>query len=250
MSYFLRAVFFLFAVTVPVSSANALEFYYERFTDIVARNYPGWTPVAPFFELPTADNKDPEAKGRIGGVWNFGTAPGAGGRVYFVQAGSYCNGPTTPVAYSGRVQPLGNFVYRIEYRATGEIVVRGATPDKVIFRISALDAQYIRQIAVNIRNPREYYLPGNRYSAALTASRAYCGGRYNYALKSVIAANVEIKFFVVRSVSSTIELSAFRDRLKINLGLKAAGNISTEGEPAIVFDEGVLAFAVKVEPLQ
>ena len=87
----------LFAVLTMLGtglgSAQARDFGYEKFADVVSQVYGSqYGVIVPFFQMPDANDTDRQAEGYPGSVWNFSRRQGTnkGGTIY-THLDQYCN---------------------------------------------------------------------------------------------------------------------------------------------------------------
>lgn len=255
MRYSLRYCFALLAVLVTsLGTAQARDFGYERFADVVSQVYGSqYGVVVPFFEIPDATT-DPtrQAEGYPGSIWNFALASGRNKSTIYTQADQYCNPTPMPAPLAGGTTRVKNWLYRFEISGGGDFTVSGATPTDVIFKLTALDAKYIDSMAIEIINTKRYYLPYNLLKDAASRATASCGPNYAYALTGVIAGDVTIKVYFIAGVSSNIALN-IGSHIQANLHLKLEGKLGdSETNPVLIFTEGQKVFAVRADrlPLQ
>jgi hypothetical protein len=235
---------------ISLGSAQARDFGYEKFADVVAQVYGSqYGAIVPFFQMPDATDTDRQAEGYPGSVWNFSVAKGRNKGTIYTHVDQYCNPAPTPALVSSGTTQVSNWLYRTEFSASGDITVTGATPADVIFQLTAIDAKYINSFAISITNVRRYYLPYNTLKDALSRAAASCGKDFAYGLTSVIAGDVTIKIFFVAGVASGAAFN-IGSHIKANLHLKAEGKFGdSETNPVLVFTEGQKAFAIRADPL-
>jgi hypothetical protein len=251
MGDFMKTVFACLAILVAgLDSAQARDFGYEKFADVVAQVYGSqYGAIVPFFQMPDATDTDRQAEGYPGSVWNFSVAKGRNKGTIYTHVDQYCNPAPTPALVSSGTTQVSNWLYRTELSASGDITVTGATPADVIFQLTAIDAKYINSFAISITNVRRYYLPYNTLKDALSRATVSCGKDFAYGLTSVIAGDVTIKIFFVAGVASGAAFN-IGSHIKANLHLKAEGKFGdSETNPVLVFTEGQKAFAIRADPL-
>jgi hypothetical protein len=251
MRYFSRTVFALLAALVAgVGGAEARDFGYEKFADVVSQVYGSqYGVVVPFFQMPDASDTTHQQEGNPGAVWNFGVAKGRSRGTIYTQSDMYCPPDPAPAPFANNTTRINNWLYRTELSATGQFTVSGATPSDVIFQLTALDAQYITSYSIAITNTRHYYLPYNMLKDATSRAAAKCGPNFAYALMSVIAGDVSIKVYFVAGVSSDVIFN-IGSHIKANLHFKAEGKLGdSETNPVLVFTEGQQVFAISASPL-
>jgi hypothetical protein len=251
MRYFLRYFFALLPVLVSgVGVAQARDFGYEKFADVVSQVYGSqYGAVVPFFQMPDASDTTHQQEGYPGAVWNFGVAKGRNRGTIYTQTDQYCPPEPAPAPFANNTTRVNNWLYRNEISATGQFTVSGATPTDVIFQLTALDAQYITSYAIAITNTKHYYLPYNVLKDATSRAATKCGPNFAYALTSVIAGDVSIKVYFIAGVSSDLVFN-IGSHVKANLHLKAEGKLGdSEGNPVLVFTEGQQVFAIGATPL-
>jgi hypothetical protein len=231
-------------------SAQARDFGYEKFADVVAQVYgTQYGAIVPFFQMPDATDTDRQAEGYPGSVWNFAVAKGRNKGTVYTHVDQYCNPSPAPALLSSGTTQIDNWLYRTELSAGGDFTVTGATPADVIFQLTALDAQYITSFSIAITNAKRYYLPYNVLKDATSRAAASCGANFAYGLESVIAGDVTIKIYLVAGVSSGVVFN-IRDHIKANLHFKAEGKFGdSETNPVLIFTEGQKAFAIRTERL-
>jgi hypothetical protein len=116
-----------------VNSADARDFGYEKFADVVNQVYRGqYGVIVPFFEMPDATDTARQAEGNPGSIWNFAVEKGRNGGTIYVHADRYCNPSPTPAPIKGGMARVKNWLYRSEISAGGDFTVSGATPTDVI----------------------------------------------------------------------------------------------------------------------
>jgi hypothetical protein len=233
-----------------VGSADARDFGYEKFADVINQVYRGqYGVIVPFFEMPDATDTARQAEGYPGSIWNFAVEKGRNGSTIYVHADRYCNPNPTPTPITGGMARVRNWLYRNEISASGDFTVSGATPADVIFKLSAIDAKYINSYAIEITNTKRYYLPFNTLKDASIRAAGSCGPDFAYALTGVLAGDVTIKVFFIAGVSSDLAFN-IGTHIKAGLHLKAEGKLGeSEGNPVLIFTEGQKAFAVRAERL-
>jgi len=247
----MKILFALLAIFgVGLTGAQARDFGYEKFADVVAQVYGSqYGVIVPFFQMPDASDTDRQAEGYPGSIWNFGAAKGRNKGTIYTHQDQYCNPTPAPALLSSGTTQVNNWLYRTELSAGGDFTVTGATPADVIFQLTALDAKYINSFSIAITNTRRYYLPYNILKDATSRAAVSCGPNFAYGLESVIAGDVTIKIFFVAGVSSGVVFN-IRDHIKANLHFKAEGKLGdSETNPVLVFTEGQKAFAIRAEPL-
>jgi hypothetical protein len=235
---------------IGLGCADARDFGYERFADVVGQVYGSqYGAVVPFFDMPDASDTGRQAEGYPGSIWNFAVAGGRNRGTIYSHADQYCNPVPTPAPLASGTTRIKNWLYRTELGAGGAITVSGATPSDVIFQLTALDAKYISSFALEIANPKRYYLPYNLLKDAAARATVGCGPNYAYVLTGVIAGDVTIKVNFIAGVSSDLALS-IGSHIKANLHLKAETKLGeSEGNPVLIFTEGQKAFAVRADRL-
>ena len=247
MRYFFA---FLTIFGIGLGSADARDFGFERFADVVSQVYGSqYGAVVPFFEMPDASDTARQAEGYPGSIWNFAVASGRNRGTIYTHADQYCNPIPTPAPLASGTTRVNNWLYRFEISGGGDFTVSGATPADVIFKLSAIDAKYINSYAIEINNTKRYYLPYNLLKDAASRATASCGPNFAYALTSVIAGDITIKVYFIAGVSSNIALN-IGSHIQANLHFKAEGKLGdSEGKPVLIFTEGQKAFAVRADRL-
>ena len=86
---------------VSLGSAQARDFGYEKFADVVAQVYGSqYGAIVPFFEMPDAGDTARQAEGYPGSVWNFSVAKGRNKGTIYTHVDQYCNPVPTPALLS------------------------------------------------------------------------------------------------------------------------------------------------------
>lgn len=233
---------------IGARSADARDFGYEKFADVVSQVYGSqYGVVVPFFELPDASDTARLAEGYPGSVWNFAVAKGRTSGSIYTQADQYCNPVPLPAPLSSGTTRVKSWLYRVEMSAGAGFTVTGASESDVIFKLNALDAKYIDSFAIEIANTRRYYLPYNLLKDAASRAVVSCGPNFAYALTSVIAGDVTIKVFFIAGISADATAN-IGSHIKANLHLKAEGKLGeSDGNPVLIFTEGQKVFAIKAD---
>jgi hypothetical protein len=251
MRFFLRYFFALPAVlAIGVGGAQARDFGYEKFADVVSQVYGSqYGVVVPFFQMPDASDTTHQQEGYPGAVWNFAVTKGRNRGTIYTQGDMYCPPDPAPAPFANNTTRINNWLYRFEISGGGQFTVSGATPTDVIFQLNALDAQYITSYAIAIANTKHYYLPYNVLKDATSRAAAKCGPNFAYGLTSVIAGDVTIKVYFVAGVSSDVIFN-IGSHIKANLHFKVEGKLGdSETNPVLVFTEGQQVFAISALPL-
>lgn len=240
----------LFALVSSLTVAGAKDLGYEEFARVVDTYYQGqYGVLVPFAELPDAAS-DPtrQAEGYPGQIWNFATQRATRGVIYTHQD-RYCPAPDTPAPIVVGTTQVKNFQIRRELSLLGDITVTGADPANEIFKLTALDAKYIKSIKIDVAKVKRSYLPFNILSATVNRAIQSCGPGYFYALTSALVGDVTITVSLQRGVDAGIN-ATIANRVKIALKLKAdAVDGGTEASPALIFSEGPKIFAVRPETI-
>ena len=246
----------LAAATVLLSAALssqsfARDFGYEKFEDAVSSVYgQGYGALVPFDDVASpADDPTRRGEGYPGQIWNLGVARGRNGGIIYTNADYYCPPPVSPAPIVVGTTQLKNWLYRTEIGLNGDFTVTGATPNDVIFQLTALDAKYVNSYAIQILNVKRYYLPRNDLIAATTSALAACGPNYAYGLTSTLVGDVTITVAFTAGVDSGI-VANIGQHIKTNLKLHAlAVRGGTDANPLLIFSEGPKIFAIRAEPL-
>lgn len=246
----LAAATLLFAAALS-GHASARDFGYEKFADAIRQVYgDGYGAMLPFDDMPApADDPNRRGEGYPGQLWNFAPAKGRTAGLIYQNADVYCPPPATPAPIVVGSTQFKNWLYKNEIQLSGDFTVTGATPNDVIFQLTALDAKYIDSYAIQILNVRRYYLPRNDLIDASQKAIAACGTSYAYALTSTLVGDVTITIAFVAGVDSGIAAN-IGQHIKLNLKLHAqAVRGGSDTNPLIVFSEGPKIFAIRAEPL-
>ncbi|WP_454651765.1 hypothetical protein [Bradyrhizobium liaoningense] len=245
LRYLLPAV----ALCTAVSTAHARDFGLERFADIVSRKYPGYSVFAPFIEAPSGNDPLHFQSGYLGSVWRATREKGRtqGGTYSHGDLGVYCNPNQAVMPAPRNTLRIHDWRYKTEITFTGEFTVSGARPEDTIFKLSAIDAKYIEDVTVDIKNAVKYTAPFDILTNWSNDALTRCPS-FNKVLVAAIAGDVTVKIYFVAGVSATLQFD-IASKVKANLGFNVTPvQIGTTDKPAMQLTEGNQIFAVTVLP--
>ncbi|SFJ19552.1 hypothetical protein [Bradyrhizobium sp. cf659] len=234
------------------SPAKAADFFYQDLAAQVAGTYgSGWSVLVPFTGLPVAAD-DPNRQGQTypGHLWNFAVSPGSGGGRVFEHVEMYCPGQNIPKPFDVPAAPFRDFQRVTQFGATGDITVSGATPDKVLLKLSAIDAQYLKSVTATGTNVRRMYLPGaNVLKSTVSASVSSCGPNFRYAIASVLYGKITLSVIFDRKLDLGIA-ATIAARIAANLSFKSRViRTGSADKPFVIESAEPLIFAVKAVPI-
>jgi|SRR4051794_26952387 hypothetical protein len=243
--YFLSAA----VLCAAVSTANARDFGLERFADIVNTVYSGYGVFAPFVEAPSGSDPLHLQSGYLGSVWKTTRDRARSQGASYAHGNiEYCNPSQALMPPPRNTVRVQNWRYKTEITLTGEFTVSGARPEDTIFKLSAIDAKYIKDVTVDIKNAVRYSAPYDvlqGWSSEVLA-RPFCS--FNSVLVSAIAGDVSVKIYFIAGVSATLQFD-IASKVKANLGFKVQPvQIGDPDKPAMLLTEGNQIFAVAVRP--
>lgn len=235
------------ALFASVSIANARDLGLERFADIVNTVYPGYGVFAPFVEAPSGSDPLHMQSGYLGSVWKTTKERGRSqGATYAHNSIDYCNPREAVMPPPRNTVRVQNWRYKTEITLTGELTVSGAKPEDTIFKLSAIDAKYIKDVTVDIKNTVKYSAPYDVLQGWSNEALTRCP--FNSVLVSAIAGDVSMKIYFVAGVSATLQFD-IASKVKANLGFNVTPvQIGTADKPAMLLTEGNQIFAVAVRP--
>lgn len=239
-----------------VSGAEARDFGKERLARVIAEQWgESYALVMPMFEVPTSAS-DPIGfgLGYLGSVAKMSIASGRAGkgRILSHEGSDYCNPDDLRPAAQANTKRLKDYLYRFEIKVTGEFTVTGAKSTDTIFKLRAIDAQWLDYFALDITNTKLLTLPANvlksRFASA-AGKGADCAS-YRHGFKSALSGDVTARFYFRRGVQSDIVFNIGKT-IAASFNFKVEGKEGeAEGKPYIEFSEGNQIFALAVEKLK
>jgi hypothetical protein len=234
------------------SPAKSADFFYRDLADQIIGTYgSGWSVLVPFTGLPAAAD-DPNRQGQTypGHLWNFAVSRGSGGGQVFEHVEMYCPGQLVPKPFDVSAPPFKDYQKITQFGVTGDITVSGATPDKVLLKLSAIDAQYLKSVTATGTNVRRMYLPGaNVLKSTVGASVNSCGPGFMYAITSVLYGKITLSVIFDRKLDLGIA-ATIADRIAANLSFKSrVVRTGTADKPFVIESSEPLIFAVKAAPI-
>lgn len=239
-----------------VTTAEARDFGKERLAGVIAEKWgASYALVMPMFAVPAADS-DPMGfgLGYLGSVAKLSVAPGRNGvgRVLSHEGSDYCNPDDLRPAAAANTKRLKDYIYRFEVKLTGEFTVTGAKTTDTIFKLKAIDAQWLDYFALDITNTKLLTLPANivkaRYASA--ASKGAECAAYRYGFKSALSGDVTARFYFRRGITSDILFNVGKS-IQANFNFTVEGKQGeSQGKPFVEFTEGNQIFALSVDKLK
>ena len=241
------ASIFSLACLVNQGSANAADFFYEKFADQVVSVYgAGWSVFLPFAGLPAATD-DPSRQGQTypGQLWNFSASPGARRRGQILEhAEMYCPGQNIPKPLDVSAATFRDVQDLTQFGITGEISVGQ------VLKITAIDAQYLKSVTATGSNVRRMYLPGATVlKNTVRDSVRACGSNFFYAITSVLYGKITINAAFDRKLDFGVA-ATIANTIAVNLGVKArVVRCGTADKVCVIQTEEPAIFAVKAVPV-
>ena len=148
--------------------------------------------------------------------------------------------PVIPCAYKTGVT-------RPKSPSLANLLCRAQDPRTPFSKLSAIDAKYIKDVTVDIKNAVKYTAPFDILMNWSNEALARCPS-FNKVLTSTIAGDLTVKIYFVAGVSATLQFD-IASKVKANLGFNVTPmQIGTPNKPAMVLTEGNQIFAVMVLP--
>jgi hypothetical protein len=232
-----------------ISTANARDFGLERLADIVSTVYPGYSVFAPFVEVPASIDILHLQMGYLGSVWDMKADRGRkrGSSYSHGDFGKYCNPPKAVMPPPQNTVRVQDWRYKTEITVTGEFTVSGATPADTIFKLTAIDAKYIKDVTLDVKNAVRYTIPYNILKTWSSEALSLCP-TFNRILASAIAGDVTVKLYFVAGVSAMLQFN-IASKVNANLGFKVFPvQIGDADKPAMLLTGGNQIFAISAQP--